>query len=212
MTSISSAWLLKALRSVQNNLESKQQVSIVDRSTALELMHQNVQSIPLRRHMYAVEAAMRAYAKAWNEDVEKWGLVGLLHDFDYERFPQGPDHPIEGSKILRQQGVAEDIIYAILSHADYLPDYPRISKLDKTLYACDELCGFLVACAWVRPLRFADLEAKSVRKKLKNLGFAAAVNRADIQRGVNDLCLDLDEHITFCIAALRDISDQLFAP
>lgn len=182
----------------------------MDRSAALDLMHQYVESIALRRHMYAVEAAMRAYAKTWNEDEEKWGIVGLLHDFDYERYPQAPDHPVEGSKILRAKGVSEEIIYAILSHADYLPDYPRVSKLDKALYACDELCGFLVACAYVRPSRFEDLEAKSVRKKLKTISFAAAVNRDDIQRGVADLGLDLDEHITFCVAALRGISDQLF--
>jgi len=182
----------------------------MDRAAALELMHDYVENIALRRHMYAVEAAMRAYARTWNEDEEKWSIVGLLHDFDYERYPQGPDHPVEGSKILRAKGVSEDIIYAILSHADYLTDYPRVSKLDKALYACDELCGFLVACAYVRPNRFADLEAKSVRKKLKNLSFAAAVNRDDIQRGVADLGLDLDEHITFCIEALRGISDQLF--
>jgi predicted hydrolase (HD superfamily) len=182
----------------------------MDRAAALELMHEYVENTALRRHMYAVEAAMRAYAKKWNEDEEKWGLVGLLHDFDYERYPSAPDHPLQGSKILREKGVSEDIVYAILSHADYLSDYPRVSKLDKTLYACDELCGFLVACAYVRPLRFADLEAKSVRKKLKNLSFAAAVNRDDIQRGATDLGLDLDEHITFCIEALRGISDKLF--
>ena len=182
----------------------------MDRVAALELMHEYVENIALRRHMYAVEAAMRSYARAWNEDEEKWGLVGLLHDFDYERYPNAPDHPLKGSEILRNKGVTEDIVYAILSHADYLSDYPRISRLDKTLYACDELCGFLVACAYVRPLRFADLEAKSVRKKLKNLSFAAAVNRDDIQRGVTDLGLDLEEHITFCIEALRGISDQLF--
>jgi predicted hydrolase (HD superfamily) len=173
-------------------------------------MHEHVESMALRRHMYAVETAMRAYAKAWNEDEEKWGIVGLLHDFDYERYPNAPDHPLQGSVILKAHNVQEEIIYAILSHADYLSDYPRLSKLDKTLYACDELCGFLVACAYVRPLRFADLEAKSVRKKLKNLSFAAAVNRDDIQRGAADLGLDLDEHITFCIEALRGISDQLF--
>jgi predicted hydrolase (HD superfamily) len=182
----------------------------MDRTAALELMHEYVENIPLRRHMYAVEAAMRAYARVWNEDEEKWGLVGLLHDFDYERYPNAPDHPLQGSKILREKHISEDIVYAILSHADYLSDYPRVSRLDKTLYACDELCGFLVACAYVRPLRLGDLEARSVRKKLKNLSFAAAVNRDDIQRGVSDLGLDLDEHITFCIEALRGISDQLF--
>ncbi len=182
----------------------------MDRAAALELMHEHVENVALRRHMYAVEAAMRAYAREWGEDEDKWGIVGLLHDFDYERYPNAPDHPVKGSLILRSRNVSEEIIYAILSHADYLSEYPRKSKLDKTLYACDELCGFLVACAYVRPLRFADLEAKSVRKKLKNLSFAAAVNRDDIQRGVDDLGLDLDVHITFCIEALRGISDQLF--
>ena len=160
--------------------------------------------------MLAVEAAMRAYAASQGEDIEKWGIVGLLHDFDYERWPNPSDHPTKGSEILRQKQYHEDVIYAILSHADYLPDTPRISPMDKALYACDELCGFLVACALVRPERLKGLEPKSVRKKLKNVNFAAAVNRTDITRGAEDFNVDLDAHIAFCIAALNVISHQLF--
>ena len=161
--------------------------------------------------MLAVEAAMRTYAGSRDEDIEKWGIVGLLHDFDYERWPNPPDHPIMGSEILRQQGHPEDVVYAILSHADYLPDTPRISPLDRALYACDELCGFLVACALVRPERLNGLEPRSVRKKLKNINFAAAVNRSDISRGAEDFGVDLDAHIEFCVAALNSISHHLFA-
>ena len=179
------------------------------RDDALQLMHEYVQNESLRRHMLAVEAAMRAYALSLGEDVEKWGLVGLLHDFDYERWPNPPDHPTKGSEILRQKQLPEDVIYAILSHADYLPDCPRVSLLDKALYACDELSGFLVACALVRPERFNGLEPKSVRKKLKNVSFAAAVNRTDITQGAEDFGVDLDAHITFCVAALNGVSHQL---
>lgn len=182
----------------------------MSRDAALHLMHEYVQHESLRRHMLAVEAAMRAYATRLSEDVEKWGIVGLLHDFDYERWPNPPDHPTKGSEILRQKQYPEDVIYAILSHADYLPDYPRVSSLDKALYACDELSGFLVACALVRPERFNGLEPKSVRKKLKNVNFAAAVNRSDITQGAEDFGVDLDSHIAFCVAALNGISHQLF--
>ena len=173
-------------------------------------MHEYVQNESLRRHMLAVEAAMRAYAGSLGEDVEKWGIVGLLHDFDYERWPNPPDHPTKGSEILRQKKYPDDVIYAILSHADYLPDYPRISRLDKALYACDELSGFLVACALVRPERLTGLEPKSVRKKLKNANFAAAVNREDITRGAEDFGVELDSHIQHCIAALSSSSKDLF--
>ena len=182
----------------------------MNRDDALQLVHEYVQNKPLRRHMLAVEAAMRAYALTLSEDVEKWGIVGLLHDFDYERWPNPPDHPTKGSEILREKQYPEDVIYAILSHADYLPDYPRISSLDKALYACDELSGFLVACALVRPERFNGLEPKSVRKKLKNVSFAAAVNRSDITQGAEDFGVDLDTHIAFCVAALNSVSHQLF--
>jgi predicted hydrolase (HD superfamily) len=135
--------------------------------------------------------------------------VGLLHDFDYERWPNPPDHPLQGSVILKQRGYSDEIIYAIKSHADYLPDCPRVSRLDKALYACDELCGFLVACALMRPARLDGMTAKSVRKKMKQASFAAAVSRDDIVRGAADLGVDLDEHITFLIGALAAIAPEL---
>src|SRR4029079_10359284 len=132
-----------------------------------------------------------------------------LHDFDYERWPDPPDHPLKGAEILKARGYADDVIYAIKSHADYLTDCPRLSRLDKTLYACDELCGFITACALVRPTRLEGLEAKSVRKKLKQLSFAANVNPDELVRGAADLGVDLDEHIEFCIAAMRAMADDL---
>jgi putative nucleotidyltransferase with HDIG domain len=181
----------------------------VPRDSDLALVREYTQNESLIRHMLAVEAAVRAYARLWGEDEEKWGSVGLLHDFDYERWPDPPDHPLQGSAILKARGYPEDVIYAIKSHADYLTDCPRVSRLDKTLYACDELCGFITACALVRPTRLEGLEARSVRKKLKQLSFAANVNRDDITRGVADLGLDLDEHINFCIAALKPIAGEL---
>ena len=179
------------------------------REQNLELVNDYVKNPGLQRHMFAVEAGMRAYAVRWNQDVEKWATVGLLHDFDYERWPDPPDHPLQGSEILRSKGYPEDVIYAIKSHADYLTDCPRVSQMDKALYACDELCGFLVACALMRPGRLEGMTAKSVRKKLKTTTFAAAVNRDDIVRGAADLGVDLDEHITFLIAALQPIAGIL---
>ena len=137
------------------------------------------------------------------------GLGGLLHDFDYERWPDPPDHPLQGSAILKERGYPEDVIYAIKSHADYLTDCPRVSRLDKTLYACDELCGFITACALVRPQRLEGLDAKSVRKKMKQASFAAAVKREDITNGAADLGVDLDEHINFCIQAMKGIAGEL---
>jgi putative nucleotidyltransferase with HDIG domain len=168
----------------------------------LELMEEYVSSISLRRHMLAVEAAMRAYAAKFGEDVELWGAVGLLHDFDYERWPQPPDHPLQGAAILARHGYPDEVIYAIKSHADYLEDCPRVSLLDKTLFACDELAGFISACSLVRPEGIAGLGAKSVRKKMKQKSFAAAVNRDDIVRGAQELNVDLDEHIQFVIEAM----------
>lgn len=179
------------------------------RDDAWQLVCEYTQSDSLRRHMLAVEAAMRAYATKWDDDVEKYGIVGLLHDFDYERWPDPPQHPLEGAKILTERGYPAEIIYAIKSHADYLPDCPRVSRLDKTLYACDELSGFIVACAMVRPERLQNLEAKSVKKKLKAKGFAAAVNRDDITRGAADLGVELDEHIQFVADALAKVEQQL---
>ena len=181
----------------------------MSRNDDFALVQEYTRSISLQRHMLAVEAAMRAYAEHFGEDVEKWGRVGLLHDFDYERWPDPPDHPLKGSEILKERGYPEDVIYAIKSHADYLEDCPRISRLDKTLYACDELCGFITACAMVRPGKLDGLKAKSVRKKLKQASFAAAVNRQDITSGAEDLGVELNEHIDFCIAAMQGIAAEL---
>lgn len=178
---------------------------MTQRDIDLALVDEYVKNPSLKRHMLAVESAVRAYARKLGQDEELWGSVGLLHDFDYERWPDAPAHPLEGSKILRERGYPEEVVYAILSHADYLADqYPRKSALDKVLYACDELCGFITACAVLRPQRLEGLTASSVRKKMKTLNFAAAVNREDIVRGAQELNVDLDEHIDFCIRAMAD--------
>ncbi|HMP03643.1 MAG TPA: HDIG domain-containing protein [Gemmatales bacterium] len=179
------------------------------RADALALMEEYTANVGLRRHMLAVELAMRAYARRLGADEELWGLVGLLHDFDYERWPHPPDHPLQGAAILRARGYPEEIIYAILSHADYLPDYPRVRPVEKALFACDELCGFLSACALVRPERLEGLTAASVRKKLKKKDFAAKVNREDIERGAADFGVELDAHIEFLIATLAAEATQL---
>ncbi len=181
----------------------------MNRDAALTLMHEYTQSLALRRHMLSVEAAMRAYARKFSEDEEKWGLVGLLHDFDYERWPDPPDHPLQGAAILAERGYPDDVIYAIKSHADYLTDCPRVSRLDKALYACDELAGFITACAMVRPERLAGMQAASVKKKLKSKGFAASINRDDVARGAADLGVEIDEHIQFVIDAMLPIADEL---
>ncbi len=179
------------------------------REDAYRLMCQYTQSDSLRKHMLAVEAAMRAYARRFGQDEEKWGITGLLHDFDYERWPDPPDHPLQGAAILAELGYPEDVIYAIKSHADYLPDCPRVSLLDKTLYACDELAGFITAVALVRPQRLQGLKAKSVRKKMKQKSFAANVSREDIIRGAEDLGVELNEHIQFVIDAMAQVADRL---
>ncbi|MDA0834110.1 MAG: HDIG domain-containing protein [Planctomycetota bacterium] len=181
----------------------------MSREDDLALVCEFTQSESLVKHMLAVEVAVRAYAKKFGEDEDKWATVGLLHDFDYERWPNAPDHPLKGAEILKERGYPDDVIYAIKSHADYLTDCPRVSRLDKTLYACDELCGFLTACALVRPERLNGLAAKSVRKKMKQISFAAAVKREDIINGAKDLGVDLDEHINFCLDAMRTIADEL---
>lgn len=179
------------------------------RSESIELMRRYTSNVALQRHMLAVEAAMRSYARRFGEDEERYSTVGLLHDFDYERWPDPPDHPLQGAAILAELGYPADVIYAIKSHADYLPDCPRVSQLDKTLYACDELAGFITAVAKVRPEGIAGMEAKSVKKKLKQLSFAAAVNRGDITRGAADLGVDLDEHIQFLIDAMSANAESL---
>ena len=181
----------------------------MNREEAFALVCEYTQSESLRRHMLAVEAALRAYARKFGDDEERWGIVGLLHDFDYERWPTPPDHPLRGAEILAQRGYPQDVIYAIKSHADYLPDCPRLSRLDKTLYACDELAGFISAVAVIRPEKIHGLTASSVRKKMKQKSFAAAVNREDMVRGAEDLGVDLNEHIQFVVDAMTAIADQL---
>src|SRR5438552_3678712 len=181
----------------------------MNRADAFALLSEYTQSASLIKHMLAVEAAMRAYARKLGEDEERWGIVGLLHDFDYERWPNPPDHPLKGSEILRQHGYPEDVIYAIKSHADYLPDCPRVNRIDKALYACDELAGLITAAALVRPNGITDLTASSVKKKMKSKGFARNVNREDIERGAADFGVDLTEHIQFIIDAMKPIAAEL---
>jgi putative nucleotidyltransferase with HDIG domain len=181
----------------------------LDRQAAWSLVCEYTTSDSLRKHMLAVESAVRAYARKFSEDETLWGVVGLLHDFGYERWPDPPDHPLKGAEILAALGYPAEVIYAIKSHADYLPDCPRVSRLDKTLYACDELAGFVTASAMVRPERLAGMQASSVKKKLKQKGFAAAINRDDIVRGAADLGVELDEHIQFVIDAMQPIAGEL---
>jgi putative nucleotidyltransferase with HDIG domain len=175
---------------------------------ALALMHEYTKSDALRKHMYAVEAAMRLYARKYGQEEEQWAIVGVLHDFDYEMYPTAPDHPSKGSEILRERGYPENIRRAILSHADYM-NVPRDTMMAKALYACDELCGFINACAVIRPNRIMDLEVSSVKKKLKDRGFARNVSRDDIMRGVEELGIPLDEHIENVIGAMRAQADRL---
>jgi putative nucleotidyltransferase with HDIG domain len=184
------------------------------RADAWKLLCEYTQSESLRKHMLAVEACVRAYARRQNADEDLWGITALLHDFDYERWPNSehaPDkeHPAEGARILRQQGYPEETIRAILSHADYVA-VPRQSALEHTLFACDELAGFLVACTYVRPSKsILDLEVDSVKKRLKDKAFARGVSRDDIRRGAEELGMPMEEHIAFCIAALRENADSL---
>jgi len=182
---------------------------MMNRANAFALLNEYVADAGLVRHMVTVEIAMCAYAAKLGEDVEKWGIVGLLHDFDYERWPNPPDHPLKGSEILRARGYPEDVIYAILSHADYLSDYPRVHLLDKALYACDELAGFITAAALVRPNGITDMTASSVKKKMKSKGFARTVNRDDITRGAADFGVDLTTHIQFVIDAFKPHASEL---
>jgi putative nucleotidyltransferase with HDIG domain len=185
------------------------------RQDAWDLMTEYTSSESLRRHMLAVEAAMRAYAHKFGQDEELWGMAGLLHDFDYEQHPNPEakadphEHPLYGSAILEQQGYPEEVIYAIKAHADYL-GVPRLSLMDKTLYAVDELTGLVTAAALVRPDKsIMSLEARSVRKKMKDKAFARGVNREDVIAGAEDLGVELDEHIDFVIGAMRGIAPQL---
>ncbi|RME95158.1 MAG: HDIG domain-containing protein [Verrucomicrobia bacterium] len=180
------------------------------REEAWQLLTEFTQSESLIKHALAVEAAMRHYAGVLGGDPDLWGVVGLIHDFDYERWPDPPAHTREGARILRERGVDEEIVGAVLSHADWNQEqWPRDRPLRKALYAVDELCGFVMAVAYVRPERLDGMTAKSVRKKLKQKAFAAAVNREDIQRGAELLGLPLDEHIDHVITALQGIKEQL---
>lgn len=182
---------------------------MMDRTEAWSLLCEFTQSDSLRKHALAVEACLRAYAEKFGGDKDTWSVVGLLHDFDYERYPQAPDHPLEGSKILRQRGYPEEVIQAILSHADYM-NVPRETPLQKTLYACDELAGFITAVTLVRPNKsLAEVEVQSVKKKFKDKAFARTVNREDIFRGAAELGVELDAHIAACLEAMRCIASEL---
>jgi putative nucleotidyltransferase with HDIG domain len=181
----------------------------MDRQEAWELLCEYTKSEPLRKHGLAVEAAMRAYARKFGEDEEKWGIVGLLHDFDFEMHPNPEEHPLKGAEILRQRGVDEDIIHAVLCHAPYLGIEPQ-NKMDQAIYAVDELTGFIIAVALVRPNKSIDeVDVAAVKKKMKDKGFARAVNRDDIVQGAARMGLDLDEHIAFVIEALKPVAAQL---
>jgi putative nucleotidyltransferase with HDIG domain len=180
----------------------------MDRSEAWNLLCEYTKNENLRKHALAVEACVCAYARKFGEDEEKWGVVGLIHDFDYELYPNAPDHPLKGSEILKEKGFSEEIRRAILGHADYT-GVPRDTRLARVLFACDELAGFITACALVRPDRIATLEAKSVRKRMKDKAFARSVSREDIIKSAEELGVPLDEHISFCVQAMRGIADQL---
>jgi putative nucleotidyltransferase with HDIG domain len=179
------------------------------RDEALALLNEYTKKPGLIKHALAVEAAVRACARRAGADEEAWGLVGLLHDFDYERWPDPENHPFRGSEILEQRGYPEWFRRAILSHAQY-SGVPRESELEKSLFACDELCGFLTACALVTPSKsLADVKVKSVKKKMKAKAFAASVNRDDIREGAADLGVELDDHVAFVLEALRAVADEL---
>lgn len=185
-----------------------------NRTDAWNLLCEFTQNESLRKHALAVEACVRAYAQKLGGDEETWALAGLLHDFDYERWPNAEHHPTQehpyaGSLILRERGYPQEIIAAILSHANY-SGVPRISPLDKTLFACDELAGFLTACALIKPSKsIHEVETASVKKKLKDKAFARGVSREDVYKGAEELGIPLDEHIAFCVQALRTVAPAL---
>ena len=181
----------------------------MDRDQAWEIVCEFVKSESLRKHMLAVEACVVAYARQFGEDEQKWAITALLHDFDWEIHPEAPDHPMKGELILAERGVDPEIRRAILSHANY-SGVPRVTTLERTLFACDELAGFLTACSYVKPSRsIHEVEVKSVRKKLKDKAFARNVNREDILNGAAEMGVDLDQHIEFCIRAMQAHADEL---
>ena len=181
----------------------------LSREAAWALMTEYTASESLRKHMLAVEAAVRGYARKWGENEEHWGIVALLHDFDYERWPDAADHPFRGVEILKQKGYPEWVTRAILSHADY-SGVPRDSRLERSLYACDEMSGFVTAAALVRPSKSVlDLEAASVLKRMKDKAFARAVSRDDLKRGAEEIGLPLEEHVANVITFMRERADAL---
>ncbi len=180
-----------------------------DFDTAVGLMHSYVKNENLRKHMYSVAEAMRQYARKYNEDEDKWAAVGILHDFDWEIHPSAEEHPVKGSEILKEKGWSDEIRRAVLSHADYT-GVTRDSLMEKVLFACDELSGFIVACALVQPSKkLEDVKVESVKKKMKKKEFARNVNRDDIIKGAEGLGVPLDEHIEFVLSALKGISEKL---
>jgi putative nucleotidyltransferase with HDIG domain len=189
-------------------------MTVPSRADTLALMHEYTASESLRKHMLAVEGAMRAYAGKFGEDEERWGIAGLIHDFDYERYPNNAhsatdEHPAEGVRILKSKGYPDDILQAILGHAHYT-NTPRESRMAKTLFAVDELTGLITATALVRPSKSVhEVETKSVRKKMKDKAFARGVSRDDVINGATELGVDLDEHITFVIASMQARSADL---
>src|SRR5262244_4567898 len=182
---------------------------MVNRQAAWDLLCEFTESESLRKHMLAVEACMRAYARKFGEDEEKWAITGLLHDFDYEKYPTPAEHPFVGSRILEERGYPEEVRRAILSHADY-SGVKRETPMEKALFACDELAGFITATALVKPGKsLAEVEAKSVRKKMKDKAFARNVHREDIVNGAEGLGVELEQHITLCIDAMKAIAERL---
>lgn len=182
---------------------------MLTRDAALEILHEFTKSASLRKHALAVESCVAAYAQKFAEDENKWSVTALLHDFDYEMHPDAPDHPMKGEPILASRGVPEEIRRAILSHANY-SGVVRQSPLEKTLFACDELAGFITAVSLVKPGRSVhEVDTKSVRKKMKDKAFARSVSREDIVNGSADLGIDLDEHIGFCIHAMQERAKEL---
>ena len=180
-----------------------------DRDAAWGLLTEFTQSESLRKHALAVEACMRAYAKKFGENQDLWGIVGLIHDFDYEKYPTPEEHPYKGNEILKERGYSDEIRRAIMSHAEY-SGVSRDTPMEKALFACDELAGFITACTLVKPSKsLAEVEAKSVRKKMKDKAFARSVNRNDITTGAADLGVDLEEHIAFCIEAMKGVAGEL---
>ncbi len=181
----------------------------MDRQTAWELLCEFTKSESLRKHGLAVETCVRAYARKFGEDEEKWGVTALLHDFDWEIHPELPDHPVKGEAILAERGVDEETRRAILSHADFT-GVPRETPLQKALFACDELAGFLTAISYVKPKRsIHEVDVASARKKMKDKAFARAVNRSDITRGAEEMGIPLDEHVAFCIQAMQANAEAL---